>query len=63
MVEEDTSIQFRLGDPTLKMIKPKGRGINHGVFLVLDRFADEIGSAARTDTLCTESAVTAQPIT
>ncbi|MFF8868425.1 DUF6192 family protein [Streptomyces sp. NPDC015139] len=48
MVEEDTSIQFRLGDLTLKMIKPKGRGINHGVFLVLDRFADEIGSNVNT---------------
>lgn len=48
MVEEDTSIQFRLGDLTLKMIKPKGRGINQGVFLVLDRFADEIGSNVNT---------------
>ncbi|MFE3584628.1 DUF6192 family protein [Streptomyces vinaceus] len=48
MVEEDTSIQFRLGDLTLKMIKPKGRGINQGVFRVLDRFADEIGSNVNT---------------
>ncbi|MGP3634504.1 DUF6192 family protein [Streptomyces sp. 24-1644] len=48
MVEEDTSVQFRLGDLTLKMVKPKGRGVNHGVFLVLDRFADEIGSNVNT---------------
>jgi hypothetical protein len=48
MVEEDSSIQFRLGDLTLKMVKNKGRGVNHGVFLVLDRFANEIGSNVNT---------------
>ncbi|MFE5717907.1 DUF6192 family protein [Streptomyces erythrochromogenes] len=48
LVEEDTSIQFRLGDLTLKMIKPKGPGINQGVFRILDRFAEEIGSNVNT---------------
>ncbi|MGY9066882.1 DUF6192 family protein [Streptomyces sp. CAS3] len=48
IVEESSSLMFRLGDLTLKMVEHKGRGINHGVFLVLDRFADEIGINVNT---------------
>ncbi|WP_434600180.1 DUF6192 family protein [Streptomyces sp. A5-4] len=49
MVEEESSIHFRLGDLTLKMVesRPPG-GVGHGVFQVLDRFADEIGINVNT---------------
>ncbi|MEV0416104.1 DUF6192 family protein [Streptomyces sp. NPDC050448] len=61
MIGEDTSIQFRLGDLTLKMIKSKGRGVNQGVFLVLDRFADEIGSNVNTLVKCRHVAMAWPP--
>ncbi|MGW2513944.1 DUF6192 family protein [Streptomyces scopuliridis] len=61
MIGEDSSIQFRLGDLTLKMIEPKRRGVNHGVFLVLDRFADEIGSNVNTLLKCRHVAVAWPP--
>lgn len=49
MVEEMSSLQFRLGDLTLKMVENRGQGGgSHGVFLVLDRFADEIGINVNT---------------
>ncbi|MDH6711374.1 hypothetical protein P3T27_008132 [Kitasatospora sp. MAA19] len=49
LVEEGSSIQFRLGDLTLKMIPALGREAgNRGVFMVLDRFADEIGINVHT---------------
>ncbi|MFC7924611.1 DUF6192 family protein [Streptomyces cinereoruber] len=44
LVEETSSLQFRLGDLTLKMVENRGPGGGaHGVFVVMDRFADEIG--------------------
>ncbi|MFD7498008.1 DUF6192 family protein [Streptomyces sp. NPDC059832] len=61
MIGEDSSIQFRLGDLTLKMIRPKGRGVNQGVFRVLDRFADEIGSNVNTLVKCRHVAMAWPP--
>ncbi|MBD0743006.1 DUF6192 family protein [Streptomyces sp. CBMA152] len=48
MVEEETRIQFRLGDLTLKMVPSVPNGGNRGVFIVLDRYADEIGINVHT---------------
>lgn len=49
MIEEESSIHFRLGDLTLKMVESRGQGgVGHGVFQVLDRFADEIGINVNT---------------
>ncbi|CAM5666784.1 hypothetical protein KAURM247S_03983 [Kitasatospora aureofaciens] len=49
LVEEESRVQFRLGDLTLKMV-PVQRPGNHtrGVFPVLDRFADAIGINVHT---------------
>jgi len=43
LVEQETRVQFALGDVTLDMIKPHPRDGDHGVYRVLDRYADEIG--------------------
>ncbi|GAA1071900.1 hypothetical protein F4556_003751 [Kitasatospora gansuensis] len=49
LVDEGSSVQFKLGDLTLKMIPLLGpEGGNRGVFIVLDRYADEIGSNVHT---------------
>ncbi|MCC3769627.1 DUF6192 family protein [Streptomyces sp. UNOC14_S4] len=50
LVEEETQIQFRLGDLTLKMVPSQrpGDSSQRGVFPVLDRFADEIGINVHT---------------
>ncbi|MEV5856932.1 DUF6192 family protein [Streptomyces anulatus] len=48
LVEEETRIQFALGDLALKMLPFQGRGGNQGVFSVLDRYADQIGSNVHT---------------
>ncbi|MGX8910197.1 DUF6192 family protein [Streptomyces netropsis] len=50
LVEEETQIQFRLGDLTLKMVPVQRPGANNqrGVFPVLDRYADEIGINVHT---------------
>ncbi|MGY4954770.1 DUF6192 family protein [Streptomyces nigrescens] len=50
LVEEETQVQFRLGDLTLKMVPVQRPGANNqrGVFPVLDRFADEIGINVHT---------------
>lgn len=49
IVEVDSGAQFRLGDVTLKMIPYVGsHGGNRGVFIVLDRYADEIGINVHT---------------
>ncbi|WP_055483172.1 DUF6192 family protein [Sphaerimonospora mesophila] len=43
LIEEETRIQFSLGDLTLKMIPCHLHDGNHGVGRVLERYADEIG--------------------
>lgn len=48
LVEEETRIQFKLGDLTLRMVRTHRRDGNHGVFVVLDRFADQIGINVHT---------------
>ncbi|MEU5163857.1 DUF6192 family protein [Streptomyces sp. NPDC020875] len=48
LVDEETRIQFSLGDLTLKMVPVRAPGGNQGVFMVLDRFADQIGSNVHT---------------
>ncbi|GAA0439803.1 DUF6192 family protein [Streptomyces luteireticuli] len=50
LVEEETQIQFRLGDLTLKMVPVQrpGNSNQRGVFPVLDRYADEIGINVHT---------------
>ncbi|MEV1091198.1 DUF6192 family protein [Streptomyces microflavus] len=48
LVEEETRIQFALGDLTVKMAPFRGSGGNQGVFAVLDRYADQIGSNVHT---------------
>ncbi|MFE7607055.1 DUF6192 family protein [Streptomyces celluloflavus] len=50
LVEEESQVQFRLGDLTLKMVPVQRPGANNqrGVFPVLDRFADEIGINVHT---------------
>ncbi|WP_328381791.1 DUF6192 family protein [Streptomyces sp. NBC_00400] len=50
LVEEETRVQFRLGDLTLKMVPVQRAGSNNqrGVFPVLDRFADAIGMNVHT---------------
>jgi len=49
MIEEESSIHFRLGDLSLKMVENRGQGgVGHGVFQILDRFADEIGINVNT---------------
>ncbi|MDA3625126.1 DUF6192 family protein [Saccharopolyspora sp. WRP15-2] len=48
LVQEETRIQFRLGDLTLKMVPSRGSGGNQGVFAVMDRYADAIGINVHT---------------
>ncbi|MBO3682836.1 DUF6192 family protein [Streptomyces sp. NEAU-YJ-81] len=50
LVNEESDIQFRLGDLTLKMIPVQRPGAENqrGVFPVLDRYADEIGINVHT---------------
>ncbi|MEV4504709.1 DUF6192 family protein [Streptomyces klenkii] len=50
LVEEETQIQFRLGDLTLKLapLQRPGNSDQRGVFPVLDRYADEIGINVHT---------------
>ncbi|MEU7457567.1 DUF6192 family protein [Streptosporangium roseum] len=50
LVEEETRIQFALGDLTLKMIPCHYHEGDHGVGRVLEYYADQIGLAY--DTLC-----------
>ncbi|MFB6908035.1 DUF6192 family protein [Streptomyces bacillaris] len=48
LVEEESSLQFRLGDLSLKMVEHSPHSIGHGVFQVLDRYADTIGINVHT---------------
>lgn len=48
LVEEESSLQFRLGDLSLKMVEHSPHNIGRGVFLVLDRYADTIGINVHT---------------
>ncbi|MEV7077859.1 DUF6192 family protein [Streptomyces sp. NPDC093516] len=49
LIEEETQVQFQLGDITLKMIpKVDGGPRDRGVFVILDRYADEIGINVHT---------------
>ncbi|WP_236241787.1 DUF6192 family protein [Streptomyces sp. CC228A] len=48
LVQEETSIQFQLGDLTLKMVPSQRNGGNRGVFPIMDRFADSIGINVHT---------------
>ncbi|MGA4540889.1 DUF6192 family protein [Uniformispora flossi] len=49
MVQEESRLQFRLGDLTWKMCpKTDKDGKDHGVFRILDRYADEIGINVHT---------------
>ncbi|MEU0002644.1 DUF6192 family protein [Streptomyces microflavus] len=48
LVEEESSLQFRLGDLSLKMVEHSPRSVGRGVFLVLDRYADTIGINVHT---------------
>ena len=48
LVSEETRIQFALGDLTLKMVEQRGNGVAHGVFQVMDRFADQISANLNT---------------
>lgn len=48
LVDQETRIQFAIGDLTLKMIKAHPHDGDHGVFRVLDRYAEEIGIPFKT---------------
>ncbi|MEU2840932.1 DUF6192 family protein [Streptomyces sp. NPDC007076] len=48
LVQEESRIQFELGDLALKMVPIGEDGRTHGVFIVLDRYADQIGSNVHT---------------
>ncbi|WP_344330447.1 DUF6192 family protein [Streptomyces globosus] len=43
LVQQESGLQFALGDITLKMVPKKEVGDRRGVFPVLDRYADSIG--------------------
>ncbi|MGT2533135.1 DUF6192 family protein [Streptomyces nojiriensis] len=48
LVQEESGIQFALGDITLKMVPKNEPGERRGVFPVLDRYADQIGINVHT---------------
>jgi hypothetical protein len=48
LVDQETRIQFALGDLTLKMIPNHHHDGDHGVARMLERYADEIGVPYRT---------------
>ncbi|MEU5234900.1 DUF6192 family protein [Streptomyces anulatus] len=48
LVEEESSLQFRLGDLSLKMVEHSPHSVGRGVFLVLDQYADTIGINVNT---------------
>jgi hypothetical protein len=48
LIEQQTQLQFALGDMALKMIPIDSHGGNRGVFTVMDKFADQIGTNVHT---------------
>ncbi|MFD9292566.1 DUF6192 family protein [Streptomyces sp. NPDC060030] len=48
LVQEESRIQFELGDISLKMIPTVEDHKDHGVFIVMDKYADQIGINVHT---------------
>ncbi|MFD5423158.1 DUF6192 family protein [Streptomyces sp. NPDC127069] len=48
LVQQETSLQFALGDITLKMVPKNEPGERRGVFPIMDRYADSIGINVHT---------------